>query len=116
MKDVVEGLRFILSISKDYKHQGEVGGATCPKFNLVGPEEVDNLQLANMIAAVVGKELNFTMVDFHSSRPGHDLRYAISGELLKRLGWEPRTKLSERIDQFTKWMLDNPRWLDKPLF
>ena len=55
---------------------GEVGGATCPKFNLVGPEEVDNLQLAQMIAAVVGKELNYTMVDFHSSRPGHDLRYA----------------------------------------
>lgn len=116
VKDVVEGLRFVLSIPKEYKHQGEVGGATCPKFNLVGPEEVDNLQLANMIAAVVGKELNFTMVDFHSSRPGHDLRYAISGELLKSLGWEPRTKLSERIGQFTKWMLDNPRWLDKPLF
>ena len=58
-------------------HLGEVGGATCPKFNLVGPEEVDNLQLANMIAAVVGKELNFTMVDFHSSRPGHDLRYVL---------------------------------------
>ena len=53
---------------------GEAGGATCPKFNLVGPEEVDNLQLANMIAAVIGKELNYTMVDFHSARPGHDLR------------------------------------------
>ena len=85
-----------------------------------------------MIAAVVGKELNYTMVDFHSSRPGHDLRYinqflslqtkpfttryAISGELLKGLGWEPSTKLSERIAEFTNWMLDNPRWLDKPLF
>jgi len=112
VKDVVEGLKFILSIPKEYKHQGEVGGATCPKFNLVGPEEVDNLQLAQMIAAVVGKELNYTMVDFHSSRPGHDLRYAISGELLKSLGWEPKTKLSDRIIEFTRWMLDNPRWLD----
>ena len=39
-------------------------------------------------------------------------RYAISGELLKSLGWEPTTKLSERIIEFSQWMLDNPRWLD----
>jgi len=115
-KDVVEGLKFILSLPKEYKHQGEAGGAACPKFNLVGPEEVDNLQLAQMIAGVVGKDLDYTLVDFHSSRPGHDLRYAISGDLLKSLGWEPRTKLSERISDFTNWMLNNPRWLDKPLF
>ena len=42
----------------------------------------------------------------------HLYRYAISGELLKSLGWEPKTKLSDRIIEFTRWMLDNPRWLD----
>ena len=39
-------------------------------------------------------------------------RYAISGKLLKSLGWEPTTKLSERIIEFSRWMLANPRWLD----
>jgi len=111
VRDVVEGLQFILSLPKEYKHEGEFSGATCPKFNLVGPEEIDNLELAQMISRVVGKPLNYTMVDFHSSRPGHDLRYAISGQLLKTLGWEPTTKLSERIIEFSQWMLDNPRWL-----
>ena len=52
---------------------GEAGGATCPKFNF-RPEEIDNLQPARMISSNLGKELNYTMVDFHSSRPGHDLR------------------------------------------
>ena len=46
----MEGLQFILSLPKDYKHEGEFSGATCPKFNLVGPEEIDNLELAQMIA------------------------------------------------------------------
>ena len=110
-RDAVEGLMFILTLPKDYEHKGEFSGATCPKFNLVGPEEIDNLSLANMIAKVVGKPLNHTMVDFHSSRPGHDLRYAIDGALLAELGWEPKTKLSERIMEFSRWMLDNPRWL-----
>ena len=102
---------FILSLPKDYKHEGEFSGATCPKFNLVGPEEIDNLSLANMIAKTVGKPLNYTMVDFHSSRPGHDLRYAIDGALLEKLGWVPKTRLSERIMEFSRWMLSNPRWL-----
>ena len=31
---------------------------------------------------------------------------------MKSLGWEPTTKLSERIIEFARWMLANPRWLD----
>jgi len=111
-KDVAEGLMFILSL-KDYKHTGDYGHAHCPKFNLVGTEEIDNLTLAQMIAAGVGKDLVYEMVDFHGSRPGHDLRYALDGGLLKSLGWEPRIKLSERIDGMVKWTLENSRWLSK---
>ena len=51
------------------------------------------------------------MVDFHSSRPGHDLRYALSGELMKELGWEPKVSIEERIKQVVQWTLDNERWL-----
>ena len=73
---------FILTLPKDYEHKGEFSGATCPKFNLVGPEEIDNLSLANMIAKAAGKELKYQLVDFHSSRPGHDLRCEIKHFLL----------------------------------
>ena len=65
---------FIINLPKDYKHEGDFGGAKCPKFNVVGEEEIDNLQLAEMIAESVGQELKYKLVDFHSSRPGHDLR------------------------------------------
>ena len=53
------------------------------------------------------------MTDFHSSRPGHDMRYALDGGLLKSLGWEPRIKLSERIGEMVQWTLKNERWLKK---
>jgi dTDP-glucose 4,6-dehydratase len=111
-RDVAEGLMFILGL-EDYKHRGDYGNAHCPKFNLVGTEEIDNLTLAQLIAAAVGKPLNYEMVDFHSSRPGHDMRYALDGGLLKELGWEPRIKLSERIKQVVDWTLTNERWLRK---
>ena len=112
-KDVADGLMFILEKLQDYKHTGDYGGAKCPKFNLVGPEEIDNLALANMIAGAVGQELQYEMTDFHSSRPGHDLRYALSGELLKSLGWEPKIKFSERVKEVVEWTLVNNRWLRK---
>jgi dTDP-glucose 4,6-dehydratase len=112
-KDVADGLMFILENLQDYKHTGDYGHAKCPKFNLVGPEEINNLQLAQMIADAQGKELKYEMVDFHSSRPGHDLRYALSGELLKGLGWEPQIKLSERVKEVVGWTLVNTRWLRK---
>lgn len=112
-KDVADGLMFILENLKDYKHTGDYGGAKCPKFNLVGPEEIDNLTLAKMIAGAVGKELVYEMTDFHSSRPGHDLRYALSGDLLKSLGWEPKIKFSDRVKEVVDWTLANTRWLRK---
>lgn len=112
-KDVADGLMFILDNLQGYTHLGDYGGAKCPKFNLVGPEEIDNLTLANMIANAVGKELVYEMTDFHSSRPGHDLRYALDGSLLRDLGWEPKIKLSERVKEVVEWTLDNKRWLRK---
>jgi dTDP-glucose 4,6-dehydratase len=113
-QDVAEGLMFILNqLPADYQHTGDYGHAHCPKFNLVGTEEIDNLTLAKMIADAVGQELVYEMTDFHTSRPGHDMRYALDGGLLKQLGWEPKIRLSERIAGMVEWTLANERWLRK---
>ena len=109
-QDVADGLMFILGL-KNYKHEGDFGNAKCPKFNLVGPEEINNLDLAQKIAEVQKKELIYELIDNHSSRPGHDLRYSLSPNLLKSLGWEPKIKLSKRIEEVVDWSLKNKRWL-----
>ena len=89
-----------------YKRQ-----AKCPKFNIVGAEELDNLKLAEIIAKAQDKKLNYEMVDFHSSRPGHDLRYALDGNKMRELGWAPDTTVVERLRDVTTWTLQNDRWL-----
>ena len=63
----------------------------------MGPIELDNLELAKLIAKSVGKKLKYKMVDFHSSRPGHDLRYALDGNLMKKLGWKPKVNFEQLI-------------------
>jgi len=81
------------------------------KYNIVGEREVDNLTLAQSIATIVGKPLNYEMVNFHSSRPGHDLRYALDGGKMASMGWVPPTTFDESLETTIKWMIDNPIWL-----
>ena len=107
-EDVADAVMFLFD--KDVKDL-EWGGAKCPKFNIVGAEEIDNYELAKMIAEAQGKELNYEYVDFHSSRPGHDLRYALDGNKMAEMGWVPSKSVRERIEEVVNWTLENDRWL-----
>jgi dTDP-glucose 4,6-dehydratase len=109
-EDVAEAIYFILT--NKFEFETDFGGAKCPKFNIVGSEELNNLELAQIIANCQNKELKYEMVDFHSSRPGHDLRYSLSGEKMKKLGWQPSIKLTERIKQVVDWSLNNENWIE----
>lgn len=88
---------------------GEIG----EKYNIVGEKEVDNLELAQFIANVVGKPLNYEMVDFHSARPGHDLRYSLSGEKMEKLGWQLPINFEDSLKATIEWTVANPEWLEK---
>lgn len=82
------------------------------RYNIVGEMEVTNLELAQFIAACLDMPLNHEMVDFHSSRPGHDLRYALDGSKLAALGWTPPVGFWESLRKTIEWYVDHPRWLD----
>ena len=108
-EDVASAVLFLLNY--EGKFEPTWGNAKCPKFNIVGSEELNNLELAQIIAKAQGRELNYELVDFHSSRPGHDLRYALCGDKMKQLGWVPAKSVRERIAEVTKWTLENDRWI-----
>lgn len=84
------------------------------EFNIVGEKEIDNLALAQFIAKVVGKDLKYTMTDFHSSRPGHDLRYALSGVKLRSAGFTFPKNFEESLEKTVKWYLEekHKKWLN----
>ena len=113
--DVADAIYFLLNLNEEQLksvYKPDFGGAKCPKFNVVGKEEINNLQLAKYIAECQNKDLKYEMIDFHSSRPGHDLRYALSGEFMKSLGWQPKYTLRERIKEVVDWSLKNPEWIN----
>lgn len=110
--DVVDATLFIMNLlpySFPLPENNE--GITCPKFNITASEELSNLEVAQAIASVMGKELKYKIVGNDSQRPGHDFRYSLSGEYLSSLGWKPTHTFNGRIQQVVSWTLRNRHWL-----
>ena len=108
--DVADALMFLLNYTGIDALEKDYGGAKCQKFNIVGAEELDNLELAKFIADVQSKDLLYEMIDYHSQRPGHDLRYALDGSKMSNMGWNPQP-VRKRLEQVIEWSLENKRWL-----
>lgn len=107
-RNQADGLLHVLT--QNFPKFGEV--ATPERFHIVGEREVDNLEMAQMIADAVGKPLNYKLEDFHSSRPGHDLRYALDGTKITNTGWKLPIPLEESIRKTVEWTLAHPEWLN----
>ena len=84
------------------------------KYNIVGDREIDNLQLAQTIEYILDKPLFYEKVDFHSSRPGHDLRYALNGFKLASMGWHPPLDFDDSLEKTVQWYISHPKWLQTP--
>jgi dTDP-glucose 4,6-dehydratase len=80
------------------------------KYNVVG-QEMDVLSLAQFIADVIGKPLKYEFLDFHSTRPGHDLRYSLDGSKLSGMGWKPSLSLLDSLRKVVMWTLENRHWI-----
>ncbi len=110
-RNVADAMLFILDNTDETLDNID---ASKGKFHIVGEKEIDNLKLAKLVAGYMGKEsLKYRMVDFHSSRPGHDLRYAMSGDKLAKLGWVPPVSIEGSIKNIVEWSLANKTWLGR---
>jgi dTDP-glucose 4,6-dehydratase len=80
------------------------------KFNIAGLEEITNLELAQKIADRMGEELIYDFVDFHKTRAGHDLRYALDSSKIYEAGWRPPIELEETFDQVIDHVRKHEAW------
>ena len=81
------------------------------RFNIVGEKEVTNEGMVELVASALKVEPLMEKVNFHSSRPGHDLRYALDGSAIAKLGWKATVSLEDSIRKTVEWSLRHPEWL-----
>lgn len=106
------GADAVLFIINNVKPRLHKDGVDRPeRFNIVGDVEMNNLDLARLVAKILGKELRYRLEDYHATRPGHDRRYALDGSKLKNLGWKAPVEFEPSLKKSIEWTLAHPLWL-----
>jgi len=100
-KDIVSAVMFVYN-------NGIIG----QKYNISGDEEVNNLEMARIISNFMDSELRYTLINFHASRPAHDLHYRLDGSKLSDMGWHPQISFNDSIKEIVTWTLQHKEWLD----
>lgn len=92
-------------------------------YNIGGHNEKTNIDIVHIIINTlleylplddtrrgnIGEEL----ITFVEDRKGHDRRYAIAPDKIKKeLGWEPETPFEEGIRETIRWYLENSSWVE----
>ena len=95
-------------------------GKTGETYNVGGENEWENIKLVNYlcekIAKIKGKDADYykKLITFVKDRPGHDRRYAINCDKIKReLEWIQQHTFEEGLDLTIKWYMDNQDWVER---
>ena len=79
-------------------------------YNIGGLDIVENLTLAQRVLRMTGKP--DSLLSYVQDRPGHDRRYALNCEKMKRdLDWEPEISLEDGLRQTITWYQNSASWV-----
>ena len=95
--------------------RGQVGDTYC----VGGNAERTNMQVVDALCALLDElapradgQSYATQKTFVADRPGHDLRYAINADKLRRdLGWQPTETFDSGLSKTVQWYLANQDWV-----
>ena len=83
-------------------------------YNIGSGEEKRNIDTVKAILSLMNKPES--LIEFVKDRPGHDFRYLLSVEKIKReLGWEPEITFEIGMKNTVEWYLDNLDWMKTKL-
>ena len=98
----------------DIIHNGRVGET----YNIGGENEITNIDMVNILCEKLAYKMNKDkdyykrLIKFVKDRAGHDRRYAINCDKIKKeLGWQRQYDFNTAIDITIDWYLNNKEWV-----
>jgi dTDP-glucose 4,6-dehydratase len=80
-------------------------------YNIGAMNHRYNIVVAERILDLLGKPRE--LIRFVEDRAGHDRRYGVNFDKLKKLGWEPRHDFDAAIETTVRWYEENTWWWEK---
>ncbi|HUB73371.1 MAG TPA: dTDP-glucose 4,6-dehydratase [Solirubrobacteraceae bacterium] len=77
-------------------------------YNAGGPDEEANMTVVGRIVELTGAQQS--QIEHVADRPGHDRRYSLSCEKVRALGWQPRVRFEQGLEQTVAWYRENSWW------
>lgn len=109
-RNFADAVMFILNNCPPHKHVPNTADRP-DRYNIAGDLQLDNLELAQTIAKLMGKELKYKLVDSHTARPGHDPHYGLDSTKLYSMGWKSPLTFEESLKNTIEWQIKNPTWI-----
>jgi len=81
------------------------------RFNVVGDMDLTVHDIAVLAGKVLDMPVSTELVEYHSSRPGHDMRYSLDGTALAMAGWDPPMDFYDSFAKTVRWMVAHHGWL-----
>jgi len=79
-------------------------------YNIGGNCSLANLEVVRRILTATGKPKS--LIQYVADRPGHDRRYALSSEKIRReTGWQPQVGFEEGLARTVDWYRRNTAWV-----
>jgi len=102
----------LLHIIKKGVYLHKIGEMDEPyRYHIVGEVCLSNLELAQKISELMGKELKYELVDFHKDNPAHDIHYGLQDNKLRASGWKQPKTFEESMKNTIKWQQNNNEWI-----
>ena len=80
-------------------------------YNIGSGQYFNNIEIANKILEAL--KLEQDRIAFVEDRPGHDFRYAVNFDELKKIGFTPVKNLDDEISKIVEWYEENKSWWEK---
>lgn len=81
-------------------------------YNVGSGEEKRNIDVVKAILYILGKPES--LITFVKDRPGHDFRYSLNIDKMKKeIGWEAKVRFEEGIEKTVRWYLEHLDWVKK---
>ncbi len=78
-------------------------------YNIGTRYRVPNLEITQKLLDLLGRDESF--IEHVNDRPGHDRRYALDSDKLRReLGWEPKTTFDDGLAKTVEWYQAHRDW------
>lgn len=86
-------------------------GKTGEVYNIGGSNLITNIEITRRILKILNKPES--LIRHVTDRPGHDRRYSLNSNKLAKLGWRPKHKFEESLNDTVLWYKGNPEWWQK---